>query len=239
MRDVLEYDIALAPGYCDHTEQLSVPETFRLFQDIAAVHAQSLGLGYYHLLEKDLFWLTVKTKILFREVPRLTDTVTVRTWPEAPGKLRCNRSYEIDCGGETVIVGRTEWAIFNFKENTLARADRIYPEELTLTRGPSLSEPFARIPDQADAYEPYFEYTVRSTDIDIGQHMNNVAYIRAIASSFSTKEWDALPKHSIDLLYRTPCYEGDKLCFHKRSEDRCTDIRITKDGAPLLLARFE
>lgn len=239
MRERLEYDVKIAPSLCDHSGKLGIPEAFSLFQDIASTHAESLGLGYHDLLKRDLYWLTVKTKIIIGRRPSLSDTVTVRTWPEAPGKLRCNRSYELDCGGETVITGRTEWAIINFRDNSLFRVSDFYPADLVLQKNPVFQEPFARIPEVFGEFEPYYEYTVSSTDIDVGAHMNNVAYIRAIAGSFSCEEWDELPKRNIELQYRSPCFEGDRLVFSKHSSENGLDIRIAKGDTTLLLARMQ
>ena len=238
MLDQLQYDVRIVPGLADHTGQLGIPDTFCLFQDMAAAHAQMLGLGYYHLLERDLYWLTVKTRIVFRKRPRMTDTVTLRTWPEAPGKLRCCRNYEMLLNGEQIIAGRTEWAMIRISDGSLFRVSDIYPAELVLTKGPVFEEPFVRIPERFEDFEDYGEYTVRSTDIDVGAHMNNVSYIRAIAGSFSCRDWDALPKNSIDLLYRNPCHEGDRLLFQRHQSEAGLDLRISKDGTTLLLARI-
>ena len=229
----------IAPSLCDHTGRLSIPDTFCLFQDIASNHAESLGLGYHNLLKRDLYWLTVKTKVIFSCRPSLSDTVTVRTWPEAPGKLRCNRSYELICGGRTIISGRTEWAIIHISDGSLFRVTDFYPEDLMLEKNPVFDEPFARIPEIFEGWDNYYEYKVRSTDIDVGAHMNNAAYIRAIAGSFSTAEWDALPKNSIDLQYRTPCFEGDKLVFSKHATETGLEIRIAKGDTTLLVARMQ
>ncbi len=239
MREELQYDVKIVPGIADHTGYLGIPDTFCLFQDMAATHAQMLGLGYYHLLEKDLYWLTVKTKIIFHKRPKMTDTVTLHTWPEAPGRLRCYRNYEILLNGEQIIAGRTEWAMIKISDGSLFKVSGIYPEDLVLTKGPVFEEPYVRIPEQFDGFEEYYEYKVRSTDIDVGAHMNNVAYIRAIAGSFSCDDWDAMQKNCIDLLYRNPCHEGDILLFQKHSTETGTDIRISRDGTTLLLARLQ
>lgn len=236
--ELLQYDIKIVPGLADHTGRLSIPDTCCLLQDAAATHAQMLGLGYYDLLKRDLYWLAVKTKIIFYSRPYLTDTVTMHTWPEAPGKLRCNRNYELTVNGERAVAGRTEWAVLRISDGSLFRASDIYPEDLVLTKGPVFSEPFVRIPEQFDDFENYYEYTVRSTDIDVGAHMNNVAYARALAGSFSCDEWDALEIKSIDLLYRNPAHEGDRLIFQKRNNESSLDIRICRDDTTLLLAHI-
>jgi acyl-ACP thioesterase len=65
--------IQVLPSICDSTARLGVYSTFALFMDIATVHAEALGCGAQSMMERGLFWLTVRTKILFRRMPRLME----------------------------------------------------------------------------------------------------------------------------------------------------------------------
>ena len=236
MNAVYESTTLIVPSLADHNGLLSIPGAFRLFQDIASAHSEELGTGYGDLLKRDLFWLTVKTKLLFRERPKMGQSITLRSWPEAPQKLRCCRSYELECGGEVLIAGRSEWAILNFVQQKLYSPQNIYPEELEFRPDPAVTEPFARIPEQFSEFEPYGSYIVPSTDIDIGNHMNNVAYVTALAGSFSTEEWDRLPKHTVDILFRASCYEGDRLAFSRKETDRGVQVRLARGDETVMLA---
>ena len=119
MKPVYESSTLIVPSVADHSGRLSIPGAFRLFQDIASAHAEELSAGYYDLLKRNLFWLTVKTKLVFHSLPVMGQEVTLRTWPEVPGKLRCCRSYELEYNGEVLISGRTEWAIMDFVKRRL------------------------------------------------------------------------------------------------------------------------
>lgn len=239
MKEVYESSTFIVPSLADRNGLLSIPGVFRLFQDMAAVHAQQLGAGYYHLLEKDLFWLTVKTKIQIRKMPGMAENVILRTWPELPGKLRCNRSYELDWNGETVISGKTEWAVMNFKTKRLGSPAEVFPADLDYRPVTACPAPFARIPEQFEGIEPYAEYRVRSADIDIGHHMNNVAYVQALAGSLSCDEWEKLPKNSVDVLFRSSCYEGDLLQFRRKDTDNGVQICVSREDDTVLMVNME
>jgi acyl-ACP thioesterase len=236
MNAVYESTTLIVPSLADHNGLLSIPGAFRLFQDIASAHSEELRAGYGDLLKRDLFWLTVKTKLVFRERPKMGQAITLRTWPEAPGKLRCCRSYELECGGEVLVTGRTEWAIMNFVQQRLHSPQDIYPEGFVFREGAAVQESFARIPEHFDGFEPYATYTVPSTDIDIGNHMNNVAYVTALAGSFSTEEWDRLPKHTVDVLFRASCFEGEALEFRKKETEGGVQVRLSRGDETVLLA---
>ena len=73
---------------------------------------------------------------------------------------------------------------------------------------------------------------VASPDIDLGHHMNNVAYVRLLLDCFSAKELASGNIQSVELHYSTPCFEGEALTVYKKSlDDGTCRIGIVKpDG---------
>ncbi len=237
MREVFDRELTVTLSMTDASGRISYADAFRLFIDAAAAHAEELGLGLYDMRAKDLFWLAVKTRVHFGERPRIGSRFILRTWPEAADKIRGNRSYQIIADGKPVVWGKTEWAILNTGTNRLVPMRGIYPPSLTFTKESASPEPFSRI-DPENAVE-YARYTVRSTDIDVGKHMNNVAYVRAVLGSFSSEELEALDPASIEVLYKTSCFEGEELVFSRESSAGGTDIAVTKNGEPAVMMRIK
>ena len=238
MQRKFEQEILIPPSACDYSGRLGYAGSFAVLMDLATEHAERLGIGLAAMKAKDRFWVTVKTKIIFHERPAVSEAVKLVTWPEKPGAVRCNRSYEIRRGKELLIAGRTEWAVMNTQANTIAPATDLFPADLDYVSGSSVSEPFARIPARFEGLEPFASYTVRSTDIDLGGHMNNAAYPRALFAAFSTKELEAMRARSIDLIFRSPCYEGEELDFYKKESEGALDLRIARGEDTVLLARI-
>ncbi|MBR3640394.1 MAG: hypothetical protein IKN53_00010 [Oscillibacter sp.] len=239
MNEVFEREWQIGPGVCDEQGLLSYADAFRAFQDAATFHAEELGVGLREIGKRDLFWVTVKTQVRFFRRPRMIERVIVRTWPEAPERMRGNRSYEIVSGDEVLVAGKTEWVTMNMKTHAVAPMRDLYPAELTFSRPSACAEPFARIADDFDGAEPFCRHRVRSTDIDLGGHMNNIAYVRAMLGGFSLAELEARPVKRADVVFRTICYEGETLLMQRRETENGTDVRMSKDGATVLLARLE
>jgi acyl-ACP thioesterase len=206
--------------------------------DLATEHALHLGVGFAAMRERDCFWLTVKTKIVFHDRPALSEAVRLATWPEKPGPLRFNRSYELRRSEELLISGRTEWAVLNTAAGTLVPSADIMPAGLTYERGSAIGESYARVPDRFSAADAFADYTVRASDIDLGGHMNNAAYPRALFDAFSIAELKAMQLRSVDLIFRAPCYEGDRLTFYKKEGDGAIDLRVARGEETVLLARI-
>ena len=221
MEPVFEQSRFLGPSVCDASGHLSYPGAFGLFQDMAAAHAEPLGVGFEAMAAKGLFWLTVRSKIKIIRRPRMMEEVTVSTWPEEPQETRCNRDYSITKNGETLVLGKTLWAVLNIKTNRLHKVDVLYPEGFKAVDDLAIPEPFTQF-DKDFQGEEFAAYTVRSTDIDFGGHMNNIAYIRAIESLFPAKEWQEKKISEMEIHYKTPCFEGDVLTFQKKAAgDSC------------------
>lgn len=240
MEQVFERPLTVGPSVADSSGRLSVHDAFGLFMDIATAHAEALGVGLAAMTKRNLFWLTVKTQIRFSERPRIMAPVTLRTWPEAPGRVRALRSYQLLRDGEVLIAGKTEWAVLNTETKQFAPMEEVYPAALQFDRESACPGPFARIPDAPDAFESFADYRVRSTDIDVGGHCNNAAYVRALLGGLSNEELRAMNVRRMDVVFRSPCYEGEALTFQRRPTETGLDLRIAKaDGSTALLARME
>ena len=224
---------------CDHTARLGYVETFALCQDLATVHAAQLGLGVWDMTKRGLFWLTVKTKLRFYRRPRMMEELTLRTYPLVPEKFRSIREYAIEQDGQTLVQGKTEWAVLEQQTGKLFRTDQVFSPEIVPVAEPAFDEPFLRLRDDFSDGTLLGVHRVSSADIDLGRHMNNVAYLRALLSLFSTQELDAMPISQIELAFRSPCFEGNELRFYgRRVSDGLEFGAFTDAPKPVLLGKL-
>ena len=238
MNQLHEEILKIAPGCADASGRLGVHDTFRVLMDMAAIHAEMIGVGFADMAKRGLFWLTVKTKVNFLERPRLGEQVTLRTWPEAPERVRGCRSYQVLRGGETVITGKTEWAVINVETGRLVPLKGVYPEELELSLPTAVEEPFSRLADDFSEEELAMNYRVASTDIDVGRHMNNSAYVRALMGAFSNAELAGVSVRSMEVIFKAPCFEGDELAVFRRRTDTGWDMKMSRADETVILARI-
>ena len=237
MKSIMKKPLSVALSMCDHTGKMAIPYIFSLFMDLAAEHGDAIGLGMDALSKKGLFWLTVKTRIRILERPALLQSLTAITWPEVPGRIRCDRSYELrDSSGAVVAAGKTEWAMLELETGRLARIAASYPPDLEHCEATACEGPYAKISDDFSQYPEIGRYTVRSGDIDLGQHMNNAAYIHAVFSAFSCHELENLPISEVNVLFRTPCFEGDVLSIRRRETPDGPEIGILREDGTTAVA---
>ena len=235
----LEKDLMVLPSQCDDTACLSVNSIFGIFQDLASEHAPLMGMGAPDLAKDGLFWRTVKTKIRIVRRPEMLKPMHAESWPEEPGKIRCNRFYRLTDEHGLLAEGKTEWAIVHLQSGKLIPTAQAYNQTLRHMEETLLSEPFARVREDFSDAETLEHYRVRSTDIDLGQHMNNAAYPRVMLGALSTEALREKPICEMDVLFRSPSYEGEVLRLCRRETETGIELGLFHaDGSPAALARI-
>jgi len=233
MKNIWREDYTILTSLCDAEGKLGIRNAFDIFMDMASAHAAHLNVSYYDLLEKHCFWVAVRTRVNFAERPRLGDTVTVETWPGKPGLAKSERYYRIYRDGSVLAEGRTEWAAQDIDTGAVRRMDSFgFPMELDFCMEKVCSEPFTRFRDFASKEDvPARIYTVDPMDIDVGKHMNNVAYIRMLLGTFTTKEQQEIDVSEVEISYRRACFEGEKLFIYRRQEGGAWLFQVSRpDG---------
>jgi len=234
----LEKDLMVLPSWCDDTACLSVPSLFAIFQDLASEHAPLMGMGAPDLAKDGLFWLTVKTKIRIYRRPEMLRPLRAESWPEAPGKVRCNRFYRLTDADGLLAEGKTEWAIIHLQSGRLVPTAEAYNQTLSHLPDTLLPAPFARVKEDFSDGALLERYRVRSTDIDLGHHMNNAAYPRVMLGAVSTAELREKPICEMDVIFRSPSYEGEVLQLLRRdTEDGMELALVHENGKAAALAR--
>ena len=238
MKAIYSRELTILPSMCDAEGRLGVHNAFALFMDIATEHAEVLRIGMTDLMSRGLFWLTVRTKLRFHRRPGMIERVEAVTWPETPERSRCNRDYLLRKGDEILIEGKTEWMVMNMKTGRLHPADNLFPEGMEIEEARVLPGPFMRMDERFEDAEDMGAYTVRSTDIDVGGHMNNAAYVRAIAGAFSADQWKDMNIRELEINFRSPCFEGEALRLQRRATDDGLELKLSRDGKSIALARI-
>lgn len=233
-------EIVIPISMCDFTERLSINDLAAIFMDMAYEDAERRGIGTAVMKEEHFFWLTVRTKFVFHKFPKALEKIKVLTWPNPFGSALCNRCYTMENeNGERLASGITEWAIFDLETNRLIKklSDTFLKQEVLPETPFEIGR--LRIGHDFSGSEKLGTYKVRSTDIDIGNHMNNVAYIRALLSMLSTVRRRELDIKGLDISYRSPSFEDEELGVYIRKDEGFSDIgMLHSDGKPSVLARI-
>lgn len=229
MENILVKEYTVPVSACDNTGRLSVAGIFDLFMDMATEHGASINLGMDDLAQKGCFWVAAKSRVQFDCRPKMLQSVKVSSWPEKPGNIRCNRYYTIASGEDVIVKGKTEWTILDMETGRPKKSAEVYPQGLEHLENVVCPEPFRRMSTDFTDCEEFLKYTITSRDIDVSQHMNNVAYIRTVLSAFTCKELEEMNINEIEITYRAQCYEGEILSIRRRDVENGIEIGVIKE----------
>ncbi len=200
-----------------------------IFLTLATEHGTELNVGMKNLAERGCMWIVSKTKLHFNSLTKNGCEVTATTWPTAPGRIRCNRYYTLSDEKGIIAEGKSEWAILETATGRPKKLDSLYPNEVELLTDVVCDEPFLRLNGDFSDTESFKEYVVSSDDIDANNHMNNVAYVRAVLQHFPTELINDKKVTDLEIQYKAQCYEGEKLLFKSIEADKGYEIGIIKE----------
>lgn len=204
--------ITLYGSYFDINGRLTAKSILTIFQDIASIHAEEIGVGYSQMLEKNLYWVLSRVKFDILKMPHINQTVIVETWPHAKGKIDFDRDMRIlSEGGDALIIATSKWCVIDTVKRMLQRTDEVnYNGEPCFDV--NYEERFGKIILPNLSLSKKFVYNVGFCDLDCNQHMNNTNYANLVLNAIENKKIS-----HFEINYISECKLGDKI-----------DISITK-----------
>lgn len=235
-----EIELRAMPSMCDENSLMSIPAILDMFQDVAGIHADSVGIGALELEERGLFWIVSKIRLRVFRRPEVQETVDAVTWIQPADRATCERDWSISKDGEMLAYVRSVWAALRRDNFRPAHMADFYPDS-DFTMAPPDDEPFTRMGKYFDNAELLGEYTIRSVDIDRGGHMNNVNYVRALLGCFTCAQLAEMDIRELDMQFLLQCYEGETIRFVKRpSENALMEVgALNKEGQVCFLSAIK
>ena len=222
---------------CDEDSLMSIPAILDMFQDVAGIHADSVGIGALELEEKGLFWVVSKIRLRIKRRPQVEEMLEAVTWIQPAERVSCERDWAMYKDGEQLAYVRSIWAALRRDDFRPGHMKDFYPDS-DFTIGPPDDIPFTRMSKNFDGAEPVGEYRIRSVDIDRGGHMNNVNYVRAMLGCFTCAQIREMNISELDMQFILQCYEGETIRFVKRpSEEGLMEVgALNKEGKVCFMA---
>jgi acyl-ACP thioesterase len=195
----------------DLHNSLKISSIFNYMQDIAALHADKLGIGYNILQEKQIFWVLSWAKVEIKSLPSYGETMKIQTWAKGKERLYYMRDYVISNEqGDELIKATSAWLLLDAKTKRMTDLDRLglnlpsFPEEHAIKEYPGKFK--------YDVSEGQcFNRKICYSDIDINKHVNNARYIEFILDRYNQKEHNEKKISSLTIAYKGETHFMDEL----------------------------
>lgn len=210
--------IKLYPSQFDLNDNLLPSAIFQIFQDIASIHGEMIGVGFETMLKKGLYWVTVRTKYDVIMQPKPYQQVVVKTWPHEKGRVDFDRDYLVeDLAGNTLFKGTSKWCVISTTTRKLVLPTAVeYPAGMEFETSVNYNTKFEKTPSVQPKQSPDFCHTVCLSEIDHNKHLNNVHYAQYV---FDCLQNEQLTHMQINFI--AECKLGDvvDIYFEKVDED--------------------
>lgn len=226
MKGVFKTDFNFRMSDFDCKKKLLPCAVLDVFQEVAGLHGELLGVGFDDMLKKELIWVLVKVRYKVLKEPELHQKVLVKTWPLPPERISYRREYEIlDQEDNPLIQGSSEWVAVHSIKRKIMPAKAIY--------NISAQEFCTRLcfEDKGTKIKPFevlgdgFEICPQYCDIDLNGHVNNTKYANFVIDALSPER--AIKTFQID--YHKEVLAGCDLKIHTASFENQT-VAIGKNN---------
>lgn len=228
MKSKFTRETMIYPSFCDYSGSVSVPAVFNLFVDTATQHSEEIETGVPKLLREGKIWVASKTRIRILKKAQISEMVEVSTWPNYCKGFKCTRQYQMTRNGETIAYGKSDWAVINIETGRLCNLKEIFSPEFKFLETTIFDEPFEAVDRDFSGCELLGEHQVRSFDIDMARHMNNVAYVRAMLGCMKSEECGFC---DVEVHYLAQTREGATIKFYRRDVGNGIEIGGFADGS--------
>ena len=133
---------------------------------------------------------------------------------------------------ELVFYARVEACALDIAMQRIRKLNTVGVDDAMLAETPLMDVEFCKFD-----YEnlPVTEQVrVRSTNIDMSHHTNNLEYLRFILNTFSVKELETRPIKEIEVIYANQSFENDTLNVHKTSLQNKDVLVLEKENKPII-----
>lgn len=195
----------------DFNNRIKISSVFNLLQDVAAVHADNLGLGFKDLYKHNFAWVLNWVKLEINDYPAFGDSVIIKTWPRCKHKLYSMRDYTIrNKGNQTLLNATSAWLPINTKTKRITDTKNLPKVIIYLPESVAVNEfPEKIIPGETK--EILFHKKFRYTDIDVNQHVNNTRYIEMILDCYNTEVFRKHQVRSIAVAFSAESFFDDAI----------------------------
>ena len=186
-------------------------------QEVAGIHATSLGAGFDALAVKNLFWAILRTHVQISRLPRSGETIRVETWPMPTSRVAYPRSVvAYDAQGSEVFRAISLWCLMDTNTRSMVLPGKSGVMVEGTLRGNELAVPGSLA---IKGLEHTRSRTVLFSDLDRNGHMNNTRYLEWINDLLpSAFHKDHTPRE-FTVCYHSEAMEGEPLDIHYKMKE--------------------
>lgn len=208
-----EFTFKIVNKYIDFTGRATIKTITDIVLHSASENAAENGFGIDNLIKNGVTWVLARLSIDMEYLPKLNETVIVRTWISNIAGFHTERKFIIYCGEQKIGTASSMWAILDLstrKPIDLSTVDVLNTAQIDIKTD---------IPDSIkvrciDSVE-IERRDVRYSDLDMNNHVNSLKYIEWIYDTMPLEWHSESPFYSMLINYQSEVVYGNSVSIRK------------------------
>ena len=213
----------------DASGKASVITICNYLQEIAGNHATELGVAVDQLFKKNMTWVLSRLHVQIDRFPFWREKIRLDTWPSGRyGKFATREFLIFDQKDQLIVRGTSSWMILDLKNlRPITMPDFMLKIPIP-DRERAINDKFNKLPLPV---KPRFEkqFSVRLSDLDINQHVNNTRYIEWALESIPLEIWQENQLSGLEIIFRAETKYGERVVVQTEQANHTFYHQILSD----------
>ena len=227
--------------YADDDGLIGLRGAMHYFQNIHTWHLRSIDKGNDILPQKyEAGWIYTRYHVALKQKMDYRGELTLRAWMEPYRQpVLVNEDVEIMQHGKITACGKMECCVFSLSRQRPMRLTAIDFPDCFAEAVPNHIPDFLGIEKTADNMEERYLRTVRTSDLDVNRHMNNLRYIEMFQDAHDSAFWRDFTPNEMEICFVSQCREGEKISVLSKPENNTIHLAaLHQDGRIASVAEF-
>lgn len=241
MKTKFEQKLKILSSQLDHHTELGLIQSLSLLQDNMCEYYRNLKSdGPTMIPSHHAFFVVTKTKLRMIKTCKWLDEVKLVTDVAKLSNVRMNIVNNIyNASDEPCVVGVQEMCAMDSDNRKLRLINTTnFPADAEVVDNEFGLE-FSKFDDQFEEDSLVEIIKIKSTNIDVYRHTNNIEYAKFILSTFSSNELDLFRIKEFEIHYINETREDDELKIYKKLLDNSYVFAIKKDDKIVCKAKLD
>lgn len=200
--------------HVDNNGKLSTVQVFNFLQEAAFRHSVIDKFGQPDLAKLGLVWMLSRMKVMLLEDALLSEMIEIKSWVRSINGALSERDFIIVSGGKVIVKATSLWACLSINPVKPTAIPTEISKRMYVHSEFGKDFSTLRIASIKVDYTSH-NYIVKTSDVDMVNHTNNVVYVRTVLDAINSKK---KLKH-LDINYLLQSFEGDELIINSHMEN--------------------
>ena len=203
---------------------------FMAMQETGGAHCEGYNLGMAALRAQNIAWVVSRAHVTMQRLPRIGETVTVRTFPKPPQHFFFPRYYQFFVDGQAVGCASTLYVQLDLTTRRMVKPWLGGNDELTCALEPPMPLPGSLPP--CDAPVTDLSHAAQYSDFDVNGHVNNTRYLDWFCDCFSVAHHRAFSLLEVLIHYNREVRPNEVVAMSLQNSGEQSILKGAFEGAP-------